>query len=120
MTDLVEIPLFDLPAQSPLPVAGQAEHEESYARRLTKRQQGKLAAGYHPTRPLLRLHPDAPPVDDRSAPGPRCGTCVHLVQNERDYLKCDESAMTHGPATDVRRWWPACTGYQAAAAVEVT
>lgn len=79
----------------------------------TQRAIASLAAGRHPVSRLV-LHPDAPPVGDRKAPGPRCGTCAHLFRkvlgSGSTYLKCGENA-TGGPATDLRAWWPACAAY---------
>lgn len=39
-----------------------------------------------------------------------CGECVHLVclRYSKRYYKCDQSAMTSGPATDWRKHWHAC------------
>lgn len=79
--------------------------------RRTRRSERALAAGWHPVTHLL-LHPDAPSASDRAAPGPRCGTCVHMV-HQASYLKCDLVPLTHGPATDTRAWWPACRSWEA-------
>jgi hypothetical protein len=42
--------------------------------------------------------------------GETCKRCQHLiaVQYGKKYLKCDQSTMTHGAATDWRAGWPAC------------
>jgi hypothetical protein len=101
-------------------------------RRRTQRQAEILAARHHPLTLALghpiRLHPDAPPVDDRDAPGPRCGTCWYrrtAAYHRRVYPKCwypgaagaDEverrgyPRVSHGAGTDVRAWWPACADY---------
>lgn len=82
--------------------------------RRTHRAAAALAAGRHPVS-RLPLHPEAPPVGDRKAPGPRCGTCTHLFRRVQGntYLKCGQNA-TGGPATDLRAWWPACAAYQPA------
>lgn len=85
-------------------------------RRRTQRQLAILAAGRHP---LTRgpLHPEAAPVDDRHAAGRRCDSCQWLVaydHHNRRYLKFrqrNELYVTHGAASDVRAWWPACTGH---------
>lgn len=90
----------------------------SATRRMTRLKQQLLACGLHPlsrtSRPLP-LHPDAAPPDDRTAPGLRCGTCVHRIVNHRGYPKCgaaDGARATRGARTDVRAWWPACVDHQ--------
>ncbi len=105
--------LFDLPPDATvIPDLGEAKRT-SADRRRTKHQLALLQSRHHPFgRPL---HADAPPADDRTAPGPRCGTCVHLVSvghNNRDYLKCEQSVISRGPGTDARAWWPACVSYE--------
>ena len=42
--------------------------------------------------------------------GETCGTCKFIVSIGRNktYLKCAKSRQTKGPATDIRRKWPAC------------
>lgn len=79
--------------------------------RRTQRNLAALAAGRHPVTGRA-LHADAPPVDDRAATGPRCGTCTHMFRKVRSgtYLKC-EVRTTGGSATDLRAWWPACAAY---------
>jgi hypothetical protein len=91
-------------------------------RRRTVRQRLDLAKGVHPLTggPLHKL---AAPHDDRDAAGHRCGTCRFRIVEEyrsRSYPKChwpdgtlNPPYVTHGPASDVRAWWPACTEYQA-------
>jgi hypothetical protein len=93
-------------------------------RRRTVRQAQALAAGRHPLTGYA-LHPEAAPVDDRKAPGRRCGNCWHRTAAEwhdRTHLKCgwtgpmgaDEVTatapprVTHGAASDLRNWWPGC------------
>ena len=95
------------------------------------RQLNALRAGTHPLGMYpkilpghLPLHPDAAPADDRKAPGLRCGTCLFrelLGHHGRKHPKClfgntegRWSRVTHGAATDVRAWWPACRDYQPA------
>jgi hypothetical protein len=91
-----------------------------------------MARGRHPLALLgapIRLHPDAPPVDDRKAPGPRCGGCQFSDKNSWDYLKCIRGrsgdygtpSFRRGPyetasgATDLRAWWPGCERWEARA-----
>lgn len=95
--------------------------------RRTQRQLEVLAAGYHPLT-NTRLHPEAAPFDDRSAPGRRCGNCRFrevLAYRQNAFPKCmfpgdlgaDEievlgpPRVTHGAASDVRAWWPACADH---------
>lgn len=88
------------------------------------RQLRLLETGVHPIT-HRRLHVDAPPPGDRNAPGPRCGTCRfrELFQHhDRRWPKCfygwdgdyrhDVPYASHGAATDVRAWWPACVAYE--------
>lgn len=100
--------------------------------RRTIRQQQAMASGLHPLSLLrgvtLRLHPGAPPVDDRKAPGPRCGTCALAIGNGFGYVKCTAGrtgeigtkSFRHGPyetrgdATTLRAWWPGCERWEAA------
>lgn len=47
--------------------------------------------------------------------GAKCGSCEHTgrwgdVANPGAYLKCGKR-LTRGPATDIRRKWPACINY---------
>ena len=111
------IALFELPAAVP------AEKPLGRDARRTLRQAEAIRRGYHPLgvalRTYLPLHPDAPRGEDRKAPGPRCGSCVHRVIPLRDvagtYPKCnyggDWRHATGGPGTDCRAWWPACHHY---------
>lgn len=119
--------LFDVdPAQ-----ARPAEPAEKLSadRRRTIRQADALAHGRHPLGLVfgspLRLHADAAPADDRTAPGARCGTCRFrelFGYHTRSYAKCTVGyvegrgypRVSHGSATDVRAWWPACRDYQKA------
>ncbi len=51
-------------------------------------------------------------------PGPAgetCGTCGHRRVNRwtaRSFQKCDLVKSTHGPATDTRCKWPACSRWE--------
>lgn len=111
MTDLG---LFDLPPGATLPSAEPTEKLSADQRRTLAR----LAALHNGRHPLGgKLHPDAPDADDKTAPGPRCGSCAHLCRQSGvsgNYLKCDVHVITRGPSTDVRAWWPACIKYEAA------
>ena len=117
--------LFDMAPAAPrvLPAltAGQ--------RRL-RRQLAVLAAGKHPLTYRSwrsRLHPHAAPVQDRAAPGRRCGNCrfrrVLNLGHARSFPKCvfgwDGKArldavprISRGEATDCRSWWPGCADHE--------
>lgn len=116
------VPLFDLPDARP----ADAPPLSRDARR-TIRQADAISRGYHPLGVALRtnipLHPDAPHIVDRKAPGLRCGTCTHRVVPLREvsgaYPKCNYSSSgraweraSGGPGTDCRAWWPACSSYE--------
>lgn len=115
---MTEAALFDA---EPYTVATDEPEHLSADRRRTLRLTRDLALGRHPLTGG-RLHPDAAPADDRTAPGARCGTCRFRVTGGQ-YPKCrwpdpgeyriaKLPRVTHGPATDVRAWWPACTDWQ--------
>lgn len=103
------------------PTPSQPADKLSADRRRTIRQAQALAAGAHPLGLAvghhIRLHPDAPPADDKTAPGPRCGTCWHRTldtHHNRTYAKCTYghgTRISHGAGTDVRAWWPACADH---------
>lgn len=58
---------------------------------------------------------------DRPGTGPKgetCGSCEHMVRTgggHDRYPKCllTRAAWTHGPRTDVRVRWPACSKWEA-------
>lgn len=87
----------------PEPEAGPARLGPNY----TQQARTRLAHGLHP---LM-----AAPVLGNS--GARCGNCTHLTVSvhARGYLKCDRFS-TRSEATDIRRWWPGCQLWKAAAA----
>jgi hypothetical protein len=93
-------------------------------RRRTLRQAADLEARRHPLTGR-RLHEEAAPAADRKAPGRRCGNCffrTSAMWHNKTFLKCahpgslgaDEISVTapprvtHGAASDLRNWWPAC------------
>lgn len=85
--------------------------------RRTVRQRQNIKRGLHPVSGW-GLHAEAPRVTHvgQQAPGPRCGDCrfLHLSKHhDRSYLKCDVVGVTNGAGTDMRRWWPACTRWEA-------
>lgn len=73
-------------------------------RRRTFRQRADVERGIHPlTRTKAR--PDLG----------TCGDCLHRKlygHHDRSFPKCDLGPKTHGGATDVRRWWPACDRFE--------
>jgi hypothetical protein len=96
-------------------------------RSLCSRQLKLITHGMHPISLVngagcVFLHPDAPRSDDKTAAGPRCGTCVFRVRehyHRRDYAKCEwpdrpgrYPRMSHSNAGDVPAWWPACREYE--------
>lgn len=93
------------------------EREELSAdQRRTRRQATQVAAGVHPLTGG-RLHPDADNTRTASSPqdgSPTCGTCQYrglVGHHDQAFPKCHRpgGTITHGPGTDVRAWWPACT-----------
>lgn len=110
----------------------------SPGQRLTERQAAAVRAGRHP----LTGGPLHPQADQGARAGDsgrlpfRCGSCRfrELIRwHNNTYPKCvrdlarvdqdggdladrtmDSAAfITHGTATDVRRWWPGCRHYEA-------
>lgn len=116
-----ELALFDIdPAQIIEKPAPEPKEKISADRKRTQRQLSDLARGIHPLTGY-GLHAEAAPADDRDAQGRRCGTCAFrelLGYGRRSYAKCvlpnpehrggGRPYVTHGAATDVRAWWPAC------------
>lgn len=86
--------LFDIPDLPPL-------EKLSADQRRTIRQRESIASGVHPVsrEPLLRDSDET------------CGSCGHLVEvdwRSKRFFKCYLVTPTHGPGTDLRKWWPAC------------
>jgi len=126
--------LFDASALYVAPPAS-ADPDLSPDRRRTLRQGEAIAAGRHP---LTRgpLHPSSlgryASKGDAGMPF-TCGSCRFrevLKYHNGSYPKClrdltygghdaasvtysDVKNVSHGASTDVRGWWPACTGYEA-------
>ena len=113
--------LFDLdPLSVPSPAAiapARAGEQLSADRRRTLRQRADVAVGRHPlTRGPLAVGPSL-----------TCGRCRFrevLAYHARSYPKCvwqpasaEASSwpprVSHGSASDVRAWWPACPDYEA-------
>lgn len=115
-----DLPLFegyDPPRVEPI-------EKLSAGRRLTRRQADDIAAGRHPLTLaytlVLPLHADGDRTRTAASPQdgtPTCGTCVHrrtVDYRGKWYPKCthDQAPLSHGPATDVRAWWPACVRFE--------
>jgi hypothetical protein len=92
----------DLP-RTPLPEAD--PNHISERRRLTKRQHDDVAAGRHPLLRGLKL----------AGNGETCGSCIHRVPTSaktgQRWPKCEQH-VTHGAASDCRKWWPACVAWK--------
>jgi hypothetical protein len=99
----------DLEPAEKLPADIPAEPKLSADRRRTLRQRADVERGRNP---LTRR-----PI--RQPPGETCGSCRHreiFGHHNRTYPKCtvnDGVRETHGPASDVRAWWPACQEWEA-------
>jgi hypothetical protein len=127
--------LFDATPYEVPPPASDAPGLSPDQRR-TLRQREDIAAGRHP---LTRgpLHPFASPEiaspDAEKGRPFTCGSCRFrelLRYHGKSWPKCVRDAtyghhdgpsidltrvrnVSHGAATDVRAWWPACIGYEA-------
>lgn len=128
-------PGFDFEACRVAPPPAGPGEDLSPGQRRRRRQEQALGKGNHPLglafRVALLLHSDAPPVDDREAPGPRCGSCRFrelMHAGSRSQPKClrgwrpgkPPPWATHGAATDVRAWWPACRHWEPEEASDTT
>ena len=89
------------------------------ARRTIRRNQ-LLEQGIHPTtkRRLIRALPEEELVVRVLAgvtPDLTCNDCRLCVtehHHDRTYVKCKAVEQTHGPGSDTRRKWPACTRFE--------
>lgn len=108
--------LFD----APTPIAPPITETMRPGEKRRARFEQVVANGRHPFSAIfkmpLALHPDAPRTLDLTAPGPRCGDCLHrqpVGNGGRSYPKCTVGKRSsHSDATDVRRYWPACRDYE--------
>lgn len=107
-----------------------AETGLSADRKRTLRQADEIRRGIHPltkSRVHVLSDTDPQPTDAKNLPY-RCGSCVFRVvtrYHNHGYPKClhpgvrgaDEVEVigyphaSHGAASDVRAWWPACRDY---------
>jgi len=89
--------------------------------RRTIRNNRMIEAGQHPTtkRPLLRALPE----DERTLKvlagvslDATCGDCRHCetvrIPSGRSFVKCKAVEQTHGPGSDTRKKWPACSRFE--------
>ena len=68
-------------------------------------------------RQKLPQRPATPATLGSGPEGATCGQCKHRIQvlyHDKRYPKCEEarSAWTHGEASDVKHWWPACREFE--------
>lgn len=95
------LPIPGLPAAPERPPADNRTRD----RARTARQRRDVAAGRHPLT-------GGKTFPDRGT----CGTCIHRIRvtwHVKRYPKCDAAGTpTHGAATDVRAWWPACSQHE--------
>lgn len=124
MADQLALFPVDAPAATAEPTPGE---------RRRRRQADAVRRGVHPLSAALgygiRLHPDAAPFDDPKAPGLRCGSCRWRQtwgHHSRTFPKCTHPGgrsaeeyehlgpprISHGPGTDVKAAWPACTDHE--------
>lgn len=117
--------LFDPPEEDAHNAALRAERERYEAMgqdaKRTYRNNLMLERGQHPTtkRPLLRSLPEDERIVKALAgvpPDATCRQCAHCSSSAyhgRSYVKCWAVPLTHGPGSDTRAKWPACTKFEA-------
>ena len=82
--------------------AWQQEYDEASAdRRRTMRQQIDIEQGRHPATKM--------PLAENGETCGSCGNSERLAYHTRGYWKCRLMPDTHGPGSDIRLKWPACT-----------
>jgi hypothetical protein len=116
MSGQSDVPLFE--GYEPVEPVEPVENL-SAGQRLTLRQTQDISLGRHPLTGGV-LHPQASRRRDSDSPKDdpfTCGSCYFREARRyhgKSYPKCiayAPSRITHGPASDVRAWWPACTDY---------
>lgn len=99
--------LFEV-SRRPAPAFGEGL---SYEARLTIRRKADLDNGIHPTT-KLHLAPEG-----HDAHSHTCGDCRHHFEYRagKTHHKCHlaKAGLAHGPLSDVRVRWPACTAWEA-------
>lgn len=94
---------FHDPSPQPDPTEGMGHDAKR-----TYRQRQAITNGTHPATHLPLLLPQA---DERT-----CGSCAHLwLKRYRTFegWKCDQAGGTYDNGPDMRKWWPACTSWEA-------
>lgn len=107
--------LFDVEQTSPV-----ESPALSADRKRTQRQKRDVDDGYHPLLTVLYGRYPETRIHERGADGEpyTCGSCAFrelLSYRNRKFAKCvmsDGARITHGAATDVRAWWPACRDWE--------
>ncbi len=90
-----------LPGFDSVPVIVPVPPDASPQRRRTLKQRRALELGIHPATGAKLLEGES-----------TCGDCVHCTK-PGGFWKCDLIEITSGPATDIRRRWPACRLFEA-------
>ena len=102
--DVIGFDLFGAPVyEGDLDEPAEAPEGLSAGRKLTLRLRELSDQGINP----LTGEGDGPK-------GRTCGDCKHRISvlwHDRTYPKCELGPATHGPQTDVRAYWPACTRF---------
>jgi hypothetical protein len=102
--------------------------ETSFGQLYRSRQLEAMQRGWHalavPLQADIRLHPAAALLDGKpNTRGRRCGNCRFRTPvstgTENNFYKCHQGGDAHpratpSPATDVRKWWPACLEHEVA------
>lgn len=103
----------------PEPLVVFEKPQRSAGQRMTERQAQDVREGRHPLTGGP-LHEQADIWADKRDPAGlpyKCGSCVHRVilqHRNGSWPKCDLATITHGQASDVRAWWPACPRWEPA------
>lgn len=75
---------------------------------------GRAAVAAHARNVLAGRHPLG--GDLSTVPGALCGNCAFLTYHARSktWWKCGRERVTHGPGTDLRAKWRACSAWKVA------
>lgn len=97
-------PEVPTPTDSRTPEAKARERRRRWMQQLQQRREALFEAGIHPA--------TGAPLRGEGT----CGQCVFLTYHghKKRYYKCANPAaeVTHGPKTDIRLKWPACTLFE--------
>ena len=96
------------------PPVALADESLSADQRRTLRQRRDVDSGVHPLMggPLHERADRTVKAGDPKGLPHTCGSCVH--RDPHGYPSCVIGPRSHGAATDVRAWWPACPRWEAA------